>query len=387
MLLMRMTLLTMVLLAIAFTWTARPEGADASILGGIDYDAEISTAERTQGTDTQWYADHYGVTLDEAARRLALVSAISELQSNLRRDESESFAGLWIEHTPEYQVVIRFTDNGDKTIGPYTQGGPLSQMVEVRTADLSEATLVESQQNAVRIADDLGIDKDSSVDIRNNQVELNVVDKANLYSNLNSRGLSLPTGVSVVEVDALSNPTADIFGGKALTTCTSGFSVTDGTDEGVTTAGHCANAQSYNGTSLDYRGGTPDDSTGAFDIQWHSTTSFTVRNLIYDGTKNRFIRDEELRADQYVGQNVCMYGKVSGGDCGEILSTTFDQVNVKTDIVVAGGDSGGPFFWNNTAFGTTISVVEESGSGRQVGSVYGPVDQIKDLLELDLIFN
>ena len=382
MLLMRMTLLTMVLLAIAFTaiaftWIARPEGADASILGGIDYDAEISTAERTQGTDTQWYADHYGVTLDEAARRLALVSAISELQSNLRRDESGSFAGLWIEHTPEYQVVIRFTDNGDKTIGPYTQGGPLSQMVEVRTADLSEATLVESQQNAVRIADDLGIDKDSSVDIRNNQVELNVVNKANLYSNLNSRGLSLPTGVSVVEVDALSNPTADIFGGKALTTCTSGFSVTDGTNEGVTTAGHCANAQSYNGTSLTFESGT---SGGTYDIQWHSTTAFTVRNLVYDGTNNRYVYDEELRADQYVGQNVCMYGDTSGGNCGEILSTTFDLVNIETDISVAGGDSGGPFFWNNTAFGTTIS---SAGSN----SVYGPVDHIKGVLDLDLIFN
>ena len=184
----------------------------------------------------------------------------------------------------------------------------------------------------------------------------------------------------MVQVASLSNPTADIFGGKALSECTSGFSVTDGTSEGVTTAGHCENALTYNGTSLDFESGTPDLAPGPYDIQWHSTTSFTVRNLVYDGTNNRYIYDEELRADQYVGQNVCMYGDTSGGNCGEILSTTFDLVNIETDISVEGGDSGGPFFWNNTAFGTTILSVGSN-------SVYGPVDQIHGLLDVDLIFD
>ena len=264
--------------------------------------------------------------------------------------------------------------------------------MEVRSADLSQATLIESQHSAVRIADDLGIDNDSSVDIRNNQVEFNVVDKADFHLKLDSRGLSLPTGISVIQVESLSRPTADIFGGKTLTHqgdpyCTSGYSVTDGTNEGVTTAGHCDKTPiSYDGTTLTWESGTHQP---PYDIQWFSTTSFTVRNLVYDGTNNRYIYDEELRADQYVGQNVCMYGITSGGNCGEILTTTFDLVNVETDIVVADGDSGGPFFWNNTAFGTTISVVEEivGGSPVPVGSVYGPVDQIKNLLDLDLIFN
>ena len=75
-----------------------------------------------------------------------------------------------------------------------------------------------------------------------------------------------------------------------------------------------------------------------------------------------------------------MYGDTSGGNCGEILNTTFDLVNIETYISVASGDSGGPFFWNNTAFGTTIS---SAGSN----SVYGPVDHIKGVLDLDLIFN
>lgn len=385
---MRISLLMMLVVAIALAWVARPENADAYELGGIEYDARVLTSEGTQTADTQWYADHYGVTLDEATRRLALGPEISKLQSKLRLNEPKSFAGLWIEHTPEYRVVVQFTDNGNETIRPHIRSGSLGRMVEVRMADLSEATLIKSQQNAVRITDNLGIDKDSSVDIRNNRVEFNVLDKSDLFSQLDSRGVSLPAGVSVVQVASLSNPTADIFGGKTLVPqgnspedCTSGFSVTDGTDEGVTTAGHCENKMSYNGTNLNWKS---ESDQGPYDIQWHSTPSFTVRNLVYDGSNNRYILDEELRADQYVGQNVCMYGITSGGDCGEILSTTFDLVNVKTDIIVAGGDSGGPFFWNNTAFGTTISVIKDE-NDTPVGSVYGPVDQITGILGLDLI--
>lgn len=379
---MRMGLLMILLVALAITWIARPDDANAYELGGIVYDARVLTTEGTQTADTQWYADRYGVTLDEAARRLALGPEISELQSKLRREEPESFAGLWVEHTPEHRVVVLFTNDGDETIRPHIQSGPLSETVEVRAAALSEAALVESHHSAVSIVDDHGIDRDSSIDVRNNRVELKVVDKADLHLKVDSSGVSLPLGVSVVEVASLSNPTADIFGGKALSKCTSGFSVTDGTKEGVTTAGHCPTPISYNGTTLTWESGTDQD---PYDIEWFSTTSFTVRNLVYDGASNRYIYDQELRADQYVGQNVCMYGKISDGNCGEILSTTFDLVNVETDIIVARGDSGGPFFWNNTALGTTISYVADE-TDTPIGSVYGPVDQITGILDLDLIF-
>ena len=43
-----------------------------------------------------------------------------------------------------------------------------------------------------------------------------------------------------------------------------------------------------------------------------------------------------------------------------------------------GGDSGGPWFWNNTAYGTSISVMVQL-DGR-VDSIYGPVDNIMSLV-------
>ena len=261
-------------------------------------------------------------------------------------------------------------------VGPRGHLGPVvsedgleaDPVLGVQQVDALERSKHRAQAlQVVQLADELGIDNDSIVDIRNNQVEFYVLDKAGLNSELNSRGVSLAPEVSVVQVESLSKPTTEIYGGLAPTTCTAGFSVTDGTDEGVTTAGHCQNSQAFNGTSLTNEGGT---TGGTYDIQWHSTTSLTVRNIVNDGTHDRLIQGEVLREDQYVGQNVCMYGFESGGNCGQILSTTFDLVNVQTDISVLRGDSGGPFFWSDKAFGTTISMFGSD-------SIYGPVDHIK----------
>ena len=105
--------------------------------------------------------------------------------------------------------MVCFTGNGDETIRPYIQSGALSEIVEVRMVDLSEATLIASQRSAVQIADELGIDNHSNVDVRNNRVDFYVADKADLYSKLAARGVSLPLGVSVVQTEYLSNPTAN----------------------------------------------------------------------------------------------------------------------------------------------------------------------------------
>jgi hypothetical protein len=42
------------------------------------------------------------------------------------------------------------------------------------------------------------------------------------------------------------------------------------------------------------------------------------------------------------------------------------------------GDSGGPWFWNNTAFGTSISIIVYSDGSR--AAIYGPVDNIYNTL-------
>ena len=60
-------------------------------------------------TETEMYAKRHGVTIDEARHRLKLQDVAGELDAELSIKEAETFAGLWIEHTPTFRVIVQFT--------------------------------------------------------------------------------------------------------------------------------------------------------------------------------------------------------------------------------------------------------------------------------------
>ncbi len=71
------------------------------------------------------YAKDQDVPLEEAVRRLQLQESVGKLGAELEANERDTFAGLWIEHEPEYRVVAAFTRDGEETIRPYVEGGLL----------------------------------------------------------------------------------------------------------------------------------------------------------------------------------------------------------------------------------------------------------------------
>ena len=158
---------------------------------------------------------------------------------------------------------------------------------------------------------------------------------------------------------------ADIHGGLALSTCTSGFSVEDGEGtSGITTAGHCGESQAYDGTDLDFE---EEKEETNYDIQWHTAPGFTVTNEIqwWETGSTREITDTVGRSSQSVGDYVCKYGKTSYYTCGYIsdtsfwpsgLSATFIRVDNTGgyDDLSSGGDSGGPWFLSGDAYGTHV---------------------------------
>ena len=106
---------------------------------------------------------------------------------------------------------------------------------------------------------------------------------------------------------------------------------------------------------------------------------------MFDGTYARPIYGVKFRASQSVGEWVCKYGKTTHYGCGQIVLTNFQGVNVAVDIPVDDGDSGGPWFWYNTAYGTTKYACT-FGDGSQ-GAIYVPVDQIYGILGLTILTN
>tara|TARA_B100000315_G_scaffold189898_1_gene179826 strand:+ start:1802 stop:3532 length:1731 start_codon:yes stop_codon:yes gene_type:complete len=156
--------------------------------------------------DAQSYADDMGVDIEEAMRRLALQDPIGQLNATLAAQESDTFAGLWVEHDPDYKVVVLFTRNGEETIRPYIQDTPIADIVEVRGADATLLELSAAQSEASGILEAMGVAANSAVDVQRNRVEIWTTDAASLNRTLADAGWILPKHVEVTAVDALAVP-------------------------------------------------------------------------------------------------------------------------------------------------------------------------------------
>lgn len=145
--------------------------------------------------------------------------------------------------------------------------------------------------------------------------------------------------------------------------CTAGFNVRDNVTDvtGIATAGHCTNSlthENQNGDpeyaatlqGSDYRGTWGD-------FQWHTTTDSEPDDFYYD---EGLVRDVTGRAYAVENQTVCRFGVVTKAECDTVDDTsvcsTVDGYEschlVKMDHDEAeGGDSGGPWYYGNTAYG------------------------------------
>lgn len=321
--------------------------------------------------DAQAYATRYGTTLKEATRRLNLQDTVGDLEEQLVSNESDTFAGLWIQHEPEYKVVVNFTENGDSTISSYVNASDLKDLVEVRAASNTLVALQQARTTAKTTGNSVNTKTESDINVFENKVELFVLDKANFESRLTEEGIALPDVVQTIEVPRFSKTEANIYGGLHLTPCTAGFSVKNNIgDKGITTAEHCGETAQYNilynGDALDYQEGL---NQGSLDVGWYTTPGYTPINRIKDGHGGRSITGEKHRNNQSIGTNVCKYGKITGYTCGEIISKWFDPPgnynatwmrvhNPDEDDLSASGDSGGPWFVGTKAYGIHHGAVD-----------------------------
>jgi hypothetical protein len=343
--------------------------------GGVDPVGEEALIQ-----DAKMYASRFGVDLDEAIRRLELQDDIGDLNAKLADKEANTFAGLWIQHQPEYRIIVQFTHDGEKIIRPYIENGLLTNLVEVQTASTTLKELQNGRAAAERIASQLGVHVHSATDVMNNHVELYVLDREELNAALRRANMQLPANVEVIVVSEFPKDAIDIYGGMAQNVCTSGFSVRERSTGrlGVSTAGHCGDNISINGVQLTVRNRLW---FGAYDVQWmQPPAGHRIVNWVWDGYYGRAMYSVKFRSQQSVGTWVCKYGKASGYGCGTIAQTDFDGINVRvTGVTVQEGDSGGPWFYNNTAYGTTISYLGAD-------SIYATPDQL-GVMTVDILTN
>jgi hypothetical protein len=183
------------------------------------------------------------------------------------------------------------------------------------------------------------------------------------------------------------------YGGGQLSTCTSGFTVfrVSNSEEGVLTAGHCTNSQTFfpapDRAAIENAYGMTwiDGHRGDYgDVQWHTTPSHGVHAEFYSSDSGRRHVHGSI-GTLHDGDYVCVYGRVGGYDCSYVHDTSVsatDQdgfrlknlVNVDDSITLA-GDSGGPWFLGTDAAGVHSGLTINSwGTARSAFSQIGLAD-------------
>lgn len=151
--------------------------------------------------DAQQYADTFDVSLEEAVARLSMQESIGALNAALEANEAETFAGLWIQHEPEYRVIVAFTRDGEETIQPYIEGQPFAHLVEVGTFHYSYAELQQIQKE---VTDQLMANEVPfsalGVDVMSNQITIEVGNTEQFTTLLEEKGIDLPPAVVVEQV-------------------------------------------------------------------------------------------------------------------------------------------------------------------------------------------
>jgi hypothetical protein len=218
----------------------------------------------------------------------------------------------------------------------------------------------------------LGLKADLNIDIQLNRVELSTLDASEAAAAIGAAGLT-SDGLVVQEVPALSAPATNLYGGlggsgNGWSGCPSGFTVQQrvgGPDDfiyGFVSAGHCGTTMSYLGVGLPF---VASCFTGGCDSQWHTEATFTAQPSFYwTGGLRRNVTSTTTWLAIVVGGTVCHYGPVTGYGCGTVNTKSLAPNyvphphavfvkagnNCSSDLVQP-GDSGGPIFYGNTAYG------------------------------------
>jgi streptogrisin C len=330
--------------------------------------------------DAAVYAARYGVSLQQAMARLRAQEASVGETDAIASAYKDRLAGIFVEHLPAYRIVVLLTGDvpvPDRTISSegiavpvvFRTGAPASRDALLAAIDRHQAEIRRS------LIDPPGM----GVDPRTGKLMLAV-----------GAGDADLTGLATIEADIAAiagvpvhavvlgrDSNSAVVGGQTLESvdhqahrrsrCTSGFVVTDGMRTGITTAAHCPD-DLFDIAADGSR--TPLTMVGAWgaryqDVQIHvaATAMPPLFEAGADVAGVRALSTWRNRPSLRAGDFVCHQGVTSGYSCAEVAMPDYAPPGdlcagpcPATWVAVEGptcahGDSGGPVFLGQTAFG------------------------------------
>jgi streptogrisin C len=341
----------------------------------------LETPAEAIAQDAAEYAARQSVSLDEALRRLRFQEASIGKTDALRAEFKDRFAGLVIEHQPDYRVIVLLTGTDWVQDRFMAAGGAIVPVSfhtgAVATHDQLVAALDHHQMELrAALADPQGMGVDPKTGeivvltpaagmnaeaLVAKQQELTAIAGVPIRIRLINRedgNLAVEGGSRVVGVDPRDGHRHS---------CTTGFVVTDASRTGIITAAHCPDDMTYFGPDgvqvpLSFVG-----EWGALtrDVQVHVTEAAQKPEFYVDKDRRttRPLTSARTRSSTRVGDIVCHRGESSGYSCSTIELVDFAPPGTLCGgpcepvwVTVAGpscqgGDSGGPIFAGTTAFG------------------------------------
>jgi hypothetical protein len=378
----------------------------ALLLAAPAFAAEPRLLDQQQalGQDAERYAQHFGVSAEEALTRLRQQRASIRVTEQLRARYAGRLASILIEHRPSWAVIVRLTGTVDQPdfvateeglpIPVRFEGGASStkaaalRMLDERRAEIVRLTPGYRGAGADPLTGGLLVMQRPGVDGRTAEE----VEKAL------SEQLGLP--VRIRRLNAALAESAAIGGGRVEGVsvegrrwrCTTGFVVRNGQGQlGVTTAAHCPDTLSWRGPSGEERLLPMAEAWGAahHDIQVHTGVGGAT-GLVYSDREKRTVRPITswvTRPMTRPGDWLCLRGESSGYACATVELTDFAPAGelcgglcAASWVTMAGpncrrGDSGAPIFSGTLAYGVLKGGAYLSG-GACAFSFYQSVDYL-----------
>jgi hypothetical protein len=335
------------------------------------------------------YADRFRVSASEAERQLAVADAAGQLAERIARAWPADFAGAWVEHEPSFRVVIAFARDAppaavqDVNAALSSVGARGSDLLIDTGAGRSLEDLFR-QADAVRasITSDERISAVIAPNIMTGTISVTVAapDYA-LPATVRAPNVSL-----VVNGSTLAAGGEHTYGGGKLSTCTTGFSATRAGVSGVITAGHCGSTQTYTqDDGVSYAAPYVTQHRGAWgDFQFHTTSHDEYDDYYYNWGVRADVGVIRSEGSQLPGSYICLFGRSSGQVCDTIytynVTATFDGISHQRLVAMyhhwtTGGDSGGPWFAGNEAWGIHSGYAKVDGLVRSTYSMAAFADE------------
>lgn len=348
-------------------------------------DQARSSREAAIRQDAEALAANRGISLGQAMKAVRAQDNIGDEIDKLRKEHSGRIAGIYFVYEPEYKMVVRLKGQApvNHRLLKLADGEVPVEFETGANATIDE--LVDAYQRNLQAIRTLfptlqGVGTDERTG------EIMVIVQATGTEAETVRGkkddlfklLGHPVRIEVV---AQAFKDVDVRGGSRITAssgsfCTSGFTVKNSSGvTAMTTAAHCEGMNTYynpNGTSIALTFVT-EALDADQDVEIH-TSGYVERPEFYadSATVARVLTGRRLRSSTAAGDQVCHRGARTGYSCGYVQATNYTPtyagacgsvacsavfvlVDGGTGTACGDGDSGGPVFASQTAFGLVKS--------------------------------